>query len=57
MVLYKLLIIIKNFLEELFMSKKSYEDFANAFYQLKKDHGDISYGKISISTGIVSSES
>lgn len=53
MVLYKPLII--TYLKEIFMSKKSYEDFANAFYQLKKDHGDISYGKISISTGIVES--
>ncbi len=35
------------------MSKKSYEDFANAFYQLKKDNGDISYGKISLATNIL----
>jgi len=37
------------------MNKKCYEDFANAFYQLKKDNSDISYGKISISTGILES--
>ena len=37
------------------MTKKTYEDFANAFYQLKKDNGDISYGKISLSVGILES--
>ena len=37
------------------MSKKSYEDFANTFYQLKVDHDDISYGKISLSVGILES--
>lgn len=35
------------------MIKKSYEDFVNAFYQLKKDNGDISYGKISLATSIL----
>ena len=37
------------------MSKKDYEDFANAFYQLKKDNGDVSYGKISLSIGMLES--
>jgi len=35
------------------MSKKDYEDFANAFYQLKIDNNDISYGKISLSIGML----
>ena len=37
------------------MTKKTYEDFANAFYQLKIDHNDVSYGKISLSVGILES--
>lgn len=37
------------------MSKITYEDFANAFYQLKKDNNDVSYGKISLSVGILES--
>ena len=37
------------------MSNKTYEDFANAFYQLKKDNNDVSYGKISLSIGILES--
>ena len=35
------------------MTKKSYDDFADAFYKLKKENGDISYGKISMATGIL----
>ena len=37
------------------MSKKTYEDFANAFYQLKIDNNDVSYGKISLSIGVLES--
>ena len=37
------------------MTNKTYDDFADAFYKLKKENGDISYGKISISLGIVES--
>lgn len=37
------------------MTNKTYDDFADAFYKLKKDNGDISYGKISLSIGILES--
>lgn len=35
------------------MKNLSYKDFCDSFYQLKKEKNDISYGKISISTGIL----
>ena len=33
--------------------KKTYKDFADALYELKKINGDISYGRISQKTGIL----
>jgi transcriptional regulator with XRE-family HTH domain len=35
------------------MSDKTYKDFAEAFYQLKKKNYDISYGRIAQKTGIL----
>lgn len=37
------------------MTNKTYDDFADAFYKLKIENGDISYGKISLSIGILES--
>ena len=37
------------------MSNKTYDDFADAFYNLKIENSNISYGKISLSTGILES--
>jgi len=35
------------------MIRKTYKDFADALYELKKIHDDISYGRISQKTGIL----